>query len=667
MQKKTYKKIKDILSPLQVTIKDKTPITDLFLSEFNLKIKEFHVDDIISSIKKMGFLRPSSYDYETKNLKNIINTLLEDKKFTIYDSYLYSMLHLCQISKDIKYINKLISNYIYLQPSLVKTLIAHADNFFYEYKYNSNSAYEIKLEAFSHLIILCRNIKNTSEKDIIKIQNISPSELESIVDLASKIVYFKKMEIKVDFFHYKINKKNNKTYSIENSNFEKSTTFSYLKYDLKRATVFNDFLNSKNNQPSLNEVLDQVCDTLINLKFYEIKQDPFIRLCPKFSLNPTFLDLLNTDSIFLEEISQLYFIFNENFLRQNDLKQKIVDDFTVLDFLKLQRFFLLLSKLYRAIAKNEKIKNKDFILRSSLIPLFHEKDFEKLMNQIFSNSKKNFYDLFINHISEDFYKIKDFYDIQYSPALKFGKSIIVSPTILSRSNIIRNALWRNNINLSIQNKNDKMIETIKNELKSVGFKVFTDVKFGKYDIDIIAKLDNEVFIFECKNSYHPANEYELRNSFEHLIKAEKQLDNLESMLKDPTTRKNLANKLEISLYKCSFSFSIVSSNRLFNGLKVKKYTCLNAQELINCISGGSVRMDKNVYRFWGINDFSVHDLKKYTSGKLIIDYFSLAHEVTIKVELKDILILEKSFGYSLEEIKSFIEDRYPLIKNSQPS
>ncbi len=147
------------------------------------------------------------------------------------------------------------------------------------------------------------------------------------------------MEIKVDFFHYKINKENKKTYSIDNIDFEKSITFSYLKYDLKRTTVFNDFLNIKNNRPTLNEVLDQVCDTLINLKSYEIRNEPFIRLCPKFSLNPIFLDLLNTDSIFLEEISQLYLIFNENFLNQNDLEQKIVDDFTVLDFLKLQRFF----------------------------------------------------------------------------------------------------------------------------------------------------------------------------------------------------------------------------------------------------------------------------------------------------------------------------------------
>ncbi len=81
----------------------------------------------------------------------------------------------------------------------------------------------------------------------------------------------------------------------------------------------------------------------------------------------------------------------------------------------------------------------------------------------------------------------------------------------------------------------------------------------------------------------------------------------------------------------------------------------------------TLRIDKNVYRFWETDNFSVQELKNYTSGKLIIDYFSLAHEVIIKVDLKNLLILEKSFGYSLEEIKSFIEDRYPLIEESLPS
>ncbi|HFF4470374.1 TPA: hypothetical protein ACGCZH_003936, partial [Acinetobacter baumannii] len=159
MQKKTYKKIKDILLSMQATIKDETHNTSIFLEEFYFKTKIFNTDDVVSSIKKMGFLRPSTYDYETKNLRKIIKTLLDDEKFTTHNSYLSSMLHLCEISKDIKYINKLVNDYIYLQPSLVKTLTAYADNFFYEYKFNS--AYEIKLEAFSHLIILCRNIKST--------------------------------------------------------------------------------------------------------------------------------------------------------------------------------------------------------------------------------------------------------------------------------------------------------------------------------------------------------------------------------------------------------------------------------------------------------------------------------------------------------------------------
>ncbi|MFX9272886.1 hypothetical protein ABTN92_19445, partial [Acinetobacter baumannii] len=64
MQKKTYKKIKDILLSMQATIKDETHNTSIFLEEFYFKTKIFNTDDVVSSIKKMGFLRPSTYDYE---------------------------------------------------------------------------------------------------------------------------------------------------------------------------------------------------------------------------------------------------------------------------------------------------------------------------------------------------------------------------------------------------------------------------------------------------------------------------------------------------------------------------------------------------------------------------------------------------------------------------
>lgn len=508
--------------------------------------------------------------------------------------------------------------------------------------------------------MICRKNTNTSEKDLFAICNIPDSELNSIIELASNIIYFKKMEIKVDFFEYNINRVDKKKFSIENDAFEKALTFSYTKFELKKLSIYIDFTNSDNKFPVLNKIIENFTDALTKLKSYEIRNDPFTRVCPKFITIPQLIDLINHDSIFLEEVTQLYLIFNDNFLSHEELDHKLIGDFSALDFIKLQRFFLLMSNFYRKIIATEKIKNKKHTQRSSIIPVFSKQDFEKLTNSFFLK-KNTFFNLITQFISEDFYQINDFYDIQYSPALNFGNKIIISPTILSHSNIIRSALWKSDINLSINNKTDKMIETIKEKLFKANFLVFTDVKFGKYDIDIIAKYNNEIFIFECKNSYHPTNEYELRNTFEHLCKAENQLNNLKYKLQDISTRKNLAKNLKISLYKCNFNFAIISSNRLLNGFKVKNFTCLYAQELINCISDGSIRVDKNEFRFWKNETFSINDLKDFINGKLLINYNSLAQEKTINIHFKDCTIQEKTFAYSLNEIKKFVEENYPII------
>lgn len=663
MQKKVFKEIKNILLKTQQTLEEKTLVSNIFLENLIQQLKKFKDADIILTIKKIGFFRPSVYQYKVQNLKKLINFTLNNNNLYEYNQYLKNILYLCEISKDIKYIYKRILDYIYINPNLVKTFFAYADDFFYTYEYSPNSKYEIKLEAISYLIMLCRKNTNTSEKDLFAICNIPDSELNSIIELASNIIYFKKMEIKVDFFDYNINKIDKKKFSIVNNDFEKSLTFSYTKFELKKLSIYIDFTNSDNKFPVLNEITETFSDALTKLKSYEIRNNPFTRVCPKFKTIPQLINLINNDSVFLEEVTQLYLIFNDNFLSHEELDHKLIGDFSALDFIKLQRFFLLMSKFYRKIIAAEKIKNKKFTQRSSIIPVFRKQDFEKLTNNFFLK-KNTFFNLITQFISEDFYQINDFYDIQYSPALNFGNKIIISPTILSHSNIIRSALWKSDINLSIKNKTDKMIETIKEKLLEANFSVFTDIKFGKYDIDIIAKYNNEIFIFECKNSYHPTNEYELRNTFEHLRKAEKQLNNLKYKLQDISTRKNLANNLNTSFYKCNFNFAIISSNRLLNGFKMKNFTCLYAQELINCISDGSIRVDNNEFRFWKNETFSINDLKDFINGKLLINYNSLAHEKTINIHFKDYIIQEKTFAYSVNEIKKFVEENYPIISHN---
>lgn len=145
MQKKVFKEIKDILLKTQQTLEEETLVSDMFLENFIQQLKKFKNADIILTIKKIGFFRPSVFQYKILNLKKLVNFILNNNNLDEYSQYFKNILFLCEISKDIKYIYKKILNYIYINPNLVKTLFAYADDFFYTYEYNPNSKYEIKL------------------------------------------------------------------------------------------------------------------------------------------------------------------------------------------------------------------------------------------------------------------------------------------------------------------------------------------------------------------------------------------------------------------------------------------------------------------------------------------------------------------------------------------
>lgn len=196
MQKKVFKEIKNILLKTQQAFEEETLVSDIFLENFIQQLKVFKDADIIFTIKKIGFFRPSAYQYKIQNLKKLIILILNKNNLHEYHQYLNNILYLCEISKDIKYFYKKILDYIYTNPNLVKTFFAYADDFFYTYEYNPDSKYEIKLEAISYLITLCRKNTNTSEKDLFTICNTPDSELNSIIELALNIIYFKKWKLR---------------------------------------------------------------------------------------------------------------------------------------------------------------------------------------------------------------------------------------------------------------------------------------------------------------------------------------------------------------------------------------------------------------------------------------------------------------------------------------
>lgn len=206
-----------------------------------------------------------------------------------------------------------------------------------------------------------------------------------------------------------------------------------------------------------------------------------------------------------------------------------------------------------------------------------------------------------------------------------------------------------------------MISLIKEKLVKSGFSVGIEVKIGEFEIDIIAKKGTEVFIFECKNCYHPVNEFELRNVYSHIVKASNQLENLKIKISDTPTRRNLSRNIGFSLYKCNFHYAIINSNRIFNGYLQNNYRCINSNILMNLLDEGTIRINNNKYSLWQNSNFNEYDLVSIINGKFISDYEKLAHEDVLTYKLQNCTLNLQRFGYNLEELVENIKCKYKRI------
>ncbi|WP_151808606.1 hypothetical protein [Acinetobacter soli] len=433
-------------------------------------------------------------------------------------------------------------------------------------------------------------------------------------------------------------------------------------YDLQRYAVHHDTIEFRKNDETLKETISKILNENNIDLFVELKDKPFLRICPKLVLHPDLVEFFSNNFIYLEEESSLNFFFKDNFISDNYFDIKIYKNFTIMDIIKLQRLFFFISKIYRNYTiKYKKHHKNEYILLSSIIPLINKEDLILLLNKTLNDKNKDFIDLIQNTISTEFYNLNYFFDIQYNPILFLGNEFLISPTILSKSNLIRSILLKIKNNLSITPNGDRMIKILEKKFKDLGFSIATEVKFGIYEIDIIAKKGNEVFIFECKNSYHPVNEFELRNTYSHVKKASKQLNNLEEIIKDVSKRKILADKIGFSLYKSNFNFAIILSNRMFNGYICNNYRCINSYILKNLLNEGIITLNSDKYSLWKSLTFHESDLVDFINGKFISDYESLAHENFRNLDIQDVTISCQRFGFKIEEIAKYIHKNYRKI------
>ena len=209
------------------------------------------------------------------------------------------------------------------------------------------------------------------------------------------------------------------------------------------------------------------------------------------------------------------------------------------------------------------------------------------------------------------------FDIQYQPFVKTQHGYLVPVNILSSSYVIRNSLFLSRLRFYADGVNDPLPGIIGASLRTRTNLVAENVefKYGDYksEIDVLACIDGQLFIFECKNSLIPCNSYELRTSFDSIQKAADQLDKLIEAFRNKAFTEYISGSIQWQIpFPAKPVTCIVVGNRMFSGYRLNGHAVRGSYELVQFIKEGIVVGSKgNHISLWTGENFTGEELRKY--------------------------------------------------------
>lgn len=595
----------------------------------------FDSERTFSFIKNKGLFRYSNYISKKCILKELASEILlisdiSDRISTLNKKYFNSIINLSVFLSCYKEHSLVIQKEIksfqnnYKNKSLIKTLLAYVEYLFFsnyisepvtdKFDIRQKTKEEISASV-SYLIytIIHKGGHKGIDSEYISDDYILNGFIKDLIIPACLILDLKEFEIKIERFNYECLKTDNEFHIIPpNRDFEKSISLGYIKNELQE---YNDF-DEKIDAISLHELVDE----LVKKKNFDVFHYTNSFNCPRFimaGLEPVFdiifENFIKPERLYKEEIQYLFYLFKEQLLDYTKLSSiSIRDNFTILDFLKCKRIFVFLYLLFVKEWRNSGISNNSVLL-SSLIPCFTLDSFYYIFEKIIPKDKiDSFFDIIRWSPDSDI-----LFDLQYQPILFLNNKLMIPISILVLSNSVRNLFAleykRGNCRLFPDGKDDAVVDRLNFSFSKAGVQSYKQTAVLGTEIDLFAIYEDTLFVFECKQSILPTSVYDLRTTYDYILKAEKQLDYLilkfnEGKLIEALERKH---KIKLENIKRVVS-SIVLSNRLFNG-DTFKYPVRYLYEIDNILNEGTIRTEYGTFYLWDKKRLSLNDLLNYFS------------------------------------------------------
>ncbi|MHB8155898.1 MAG: hypothetical protein ACYDEQ_00640 [Desulfocucumaceae bacterium] len=610
----------------------------------------FETENTFSNIRKKGIFRYCNYIAKKCIILNLATELLEISQqlgcLSNNDfKYLKSIIHLSNLHQSYNKLQNIIIKEInsfqreYPERSLIKSLLSFVDYLFLSdyspssktdpMKFDSRTKEEI-CSAVSYIIYFTTTIKTAvvADTNFVSEDYIKSGEIEHIIIAACLMSDFKEFEILVSNFNYECVETDGKLKIIPpKEDFEKSIRLGYIRREIQS---YNDRINAEEAGSSLEDLVDEI-NSKGNFNFFQLTKTYNYHRYTVEMPEPVYKYIVDTflkpNHLFKEEIIYLSHIFKEQLLNYDDLnKIKIVNDLSLMEFIKIRRIFYLFYLLFtKQIFKKEKV-NTDILFRS-LIPSYREDVFYNMIEKITTRENIRAY-LEIVCWKPGMDRL---FDLQYHPILFMNDHFLIPLSVLVTSNMIRNLFAseykQNNVNLLTDGSNDALVEKLHKSFGKANIQSYKQISINKTDIDVIAIYENTLFVFECKQSLHPVSIFDLRTIFDYIKKAENQLDYITQELFNGNLAEILKSKYNIDLNKIKQIVpGIILNDRLFNG-NVFKYPIRNIHEIENILERGTMRTDEGVFKLWKNDKLSLFDLVDYFSSenklvKLFYDSFS---------------------------------------------
>ncbi len=657
-QQKDILKLIDIKNAIKT--KNKIHIINYVIFEYAKNSNE-----ALSLLKKekVFFLDINS---KNKDIIEILEFLLKNSKnleFTEKDIiYFQSKKNLSLISEDIynvlQQIRKEIKNY---GDSFIRDILFVVDMHFYKIVKGVKSidiSIETLSEICSYLIYLFSQINKEhkiSQDTFSSKISFNEKKLNNLILLSFKIRNFQDMEKFIDNFNYTcIKEKNKLIIRSEDTLIEKSRIYGNFHSNMQRQALMLDIIKEYKNAASFSGFIDKISEK--SKDFFELKEYPIPRYTFKFPLNDKIKEFILKDEYFLEEIFELTEIKKE-YMIPDIMDFKISRLLTLKDLMIIKRLFIIIGLLNSDFFFNilEKDKTKKQVIYNSWIKAFNYQDLKNTLILFIGNDKA---DEFISEFSWSL-QSNNKLDLQYTPLINLD-DYYFPLNIFINSNLFRNSLFRNNIRPHKVMNKDAISLAIMNVLKKNFEKVATGIKFKKNgyvgDFDVIAYVDNVIYIFECKNTITPTDLHELRTTYkDNLLHGFEQLTKCKKVLLSDNYIKDLNSNLK---WKISNDFKIVTclvlGTRMYNGYTDGEHHVRSIHELVNFFDTGKINIiDKDINKdinLWKSDNIGAHDIYDFIQNRILHKFIfnSFSSKINKESFLKQSILFE-TFEFNMNE------------------